>query len=193
MVFRDQAGEHEKLAGRLRAVFDGDAPLVIVQCPHGVPDHTGEPFMTSLSNVERWRNKDHTVKASDLDYLLKAVGESAHPGFGNNEGYVAALLNHGGQAFTADPDLTYFCSPKRAIYAVVQDEKGQVSTQEMPGVFGNGRRLRAGSDVMKDPQTGLYPNEVPISVEAVHPTTGQMTTFTAMVRGFNNLNRIRAS
>ena len=183
--------EGDRAAERIRAAFDGDAPLVIIQSAVGLPDRTGEAFYGSLSNAERWRDRDHAIKASDLDYLLKALGETVHPGYGNNIGYAQAVMRHPEGPFTADMDLTYFCSPKREIYAA--DGKG--GSVKVAGVFGNSARYRAGTgpqDIQKDPQSGLYPTTIEVVVQAQDPQTGQMLNYTALVRGFNNFNRIRA-
>src|SRR5262245_62348572 len=58
---------------RVRATFDRDHPLLIVQSPQGKSNN--EPFETRLTNNERARGKDKAVVASDIDYLMRACGD----------------------------------------------------------------------------------------------------------------------
>src|SRR5262245_10866366 len=83
---------------RVRLELDRDHPLLITQSPKGVSN--GEPFETNLTNKERKRGKSSEVKASDLDYLLRALGDKAKPK--SNPGYIKAVQAHAGQEFGAD-------------------------------------------------------------------------------------------
>ena len=55
---------------------------------------------------------------SDLDYLLRAVGETQLPIFGDNLAYIAALTKHGGETFEADVEIVWPCSDRHAIVRV---------------------------------------------------------------------------
>lgn len=189
---KDQSGaESTQSVERIRATFDADAPLQVIQCPTGVPDRTGEPFETRISNVRRWRDREHSTRASDMDYLLKALGEAVTPM--TNVEYAQALMKHAGKEFTADVELSYYSNPNRTIRALVADQGGQVSIQEIPGAMGNGSRQRAGTgaqDVGRDAETHLYPAEIQVAIPAT-AADGSPASWTAVVRGFNNLTRIR--
>ena len=78
---------------RVRAIFDRDHPLTIVQSPGG--RYNGEPFETRMSNEERARGRDKSIVASDMDYLLRALGVKAKPT--SNKGYVEAVRQLRGQ------------------------------------------------------------------------------------------------
>ena len=97
---------------RIRVIFDRDHPLVITQSPKGTSN--GLPFETRLSNNERPRGKKGSgVLASDLDYLLRALGDKTKPG--SNRGYIDALKKHQGQEFGADITYSWVCSESRDI------------------------------------------------------------------------------
>src|SRR5688572_10370426 len=83
---------------RVRAVFDRDHPLLIVQSPGGKANN--EPFETRITNSERGRGKDKAVVASDMDYLLRACGVKTKPT--TNGAYMQALSQQGGKEFGAD-------------------------------------------------------------------------------------------
>lgn len=188
--YRDAAGNEQTRKGkRVMAVFEGNSPLLIVQSPDGT--RNGEAFRWSTSNVERWRDRDHTQKACDLDYLLRALGVTTHPGFGNNQGYMEALMQHGaGKEFGAEATISWYCNPKRPIYAEFDDGQGGRTVQEVPHVMGNGQRYTT-REVQRD-ANGNYPVSIPVSIQATDPATGQPVVYTAIVRGFNDLTSLRA-
>ena len=105
---------------RIRAVFDRDHPLLIVQSLNN--RYNGEPFETRLSNQERPRGKDKSVVASDMDYLLRALKVDKKPG--SNKAYVEALKAQGGKEFSADIRYSWKCSQDRNIR--VKDQAGNV-------------------------------------------------------------------
>ena len=117
---------------RLNAVFDQNAPLVIVQAPAQYEDRVGEPFQVRLSNAERPRGKDK-IEVSDMDYLLRALGESKPAGVKwTNLQYGQALAKHGGKQFDATVSLSWYCNPKRDIYV----DDGQGGYTEVAGTKG---------------------------------------------------------
>lgn len=109
---------------RIRAHFDKDHPLLIVQSPGGKLN--GEPFETRVTNNERARGKDKSVVASEMDYLLRACGVKNKPG--NNLEYVQVLSQQGGKEFTADLKYSWRCNRDRDIR--VRDDAGAVQVVE---------------------------------------------------------------
>jgi hypothetical protein len=96
---------------RIRAVFDKDHPLFILQSPGGRANN--EPFETRISNEERPRGKDKSIIASDMDYVLRALKVATKPA--NNRGYIDALKTQGGKEFGADIRYSWRCSTDRDI------------------------------------------------------------------------------
>lgn len=183
LTYRDEEGrEQKRLEERVEAIFT-QYPLLILS-PGGL--RNGEPFWWRCSNVERWRNRKHTVKASDLDLLLQGLGEEFHPGFGNNAAYIDALVKYGGRSFLVDVDITWWCSDTREID--VRDQAGGIV--RLSGVYGNGKR-RTTRQVKKDPD-GNYPATIPVRFKAPDPQSGKLVTYTAVVGGFNTLSRFRS-
>ena len=156
---------------RVRMTLDRDHPLLIVQSPQGKSN--GEPFETRLTNIERGRGKDKTVVASDLDYLLRAVGEKGGKPK-NNRDYMATVQRHAGQEFGADLRYSWRCSKDRDIRA--RDGVGQVQVVE--GKKGCGESYYQ-EDVPKGPDN-LVPYEI---------TCGQCG---ALLRAFANLDNMRS-
>lgn len=155
---------------RIRAVFDQDHPLLITQSPGGKSN--GEPYETKLNNNERGRGKDKAVTASDLDYLLRALGEKQKPK--SNREYMQTLQRHGGQEFGADIRYRWFCSKERDIR--VKDPQGNVVVVE--GTKGCGESYYE-EDIAKNPD-GSVPYEI------LCPCKG------AILRAFSNLDKFRA-
>jgi hypothetical protein len=154
---------------RVRATFDRDHPLLIVQSPQGKSNN--EPFESRLSNNERKRGKGGAVVASDMDYLLRALGEKAKPK--SNREYIQAVQRHAGQQFGADLRYSWRCSTDRDIRA--RDSQGQIQVVE--GKKGCGESYYQ-EDVPKLP-TGEVPYEI---------TCGNCG---ALLRAFANLDNIR--
>ena len=154
---------------RVRASFDRDHPLLIVQSPQSKSN--GEPFETRLTNNERGRGKDKAVIASDLDYLLRGLGERAKPK--SNREYIQAVQRHAGQEFGADLRYSWRCSKERDIRA--RDTQGQVQVVE--GRKGCGEAYYQ-EDVPK------VNGEVPYEI-----VCGQCG---ALLRAFANLDNIRS-
>jgi hypothetical protein len=154
---------------RVRANFDRDHPLLIIQSPKNASN--GEPFETRLTNNERARGKDKSIVASDLDYLLRALGDKQKPG--SNKGYMQKLSTHAGKQFGADLRYSWRCSKDRDIRA--RDAQGQVQVVE--GKKGCGEAYYA-EDVPKD-AAGNTPYEI---------TCGQCG---ALLRAFANLDNLR--
>lgn len=187
--FKDAAGvEHTKQVDRVCAIFDADHPLQIVQSPQD--ERNGEAFNWRINNVERFRDKAHTQRAAEMDYLLRALGEVAHPGWGNNQGYGVNLSKYAGKQFTAEVQMSYYSNPKREIYGEFDVEGGGKTVQEVPGVYGNGSRLYQ-NQVTRD--GGKYPATIPVQITVTDPANAeQQLTYTQIVRGFNDLTGLRA-
>lgn len=167
---------------RIVAKFRDGAELLIVQSPGG--QKNGETFATSVSNVARARGKKDdpkTIKASDMDYLLQALGETARPK--TNQAYAQALLKHAGKAFGADIEWQWSCNPQKPIRA--RDENNGIIV--MDGQNGQNEQLGCG--------TRFYQN----NVDKQQDETGAMTyplniacTCGAELRAFAQLARFKA-
>src|SRR5262245_47158979 len=153
---------------RVKAQFDRDSPLLIVQSPEN--KHNGEPFETRLTNNERKRGKDG-VQASDLDYLLKALGDKSKPR--SNREYVQAVQRHAGEEFSAKISYRWACSRDRE--KRVKDENGQLQT--IAGSQGCGATYYQ-EDATKN-EDGSIPFEVTCSACG------------ASLRAFTNLDNLR--
>lgn len=157
---------------RIRVIFDKDHPLLIVQSAGG--RYNNEPFETRISNEERARGKDKSIVASDVDYVLRALGVKEKPA--SNRGYVVALQQQAKKQFGADLRFSWKCDPKRNIR--VRDGAGAI--QEVQGRPGCGASIYQ-EDLPnhgKGPD-GLVPTQVQCSCGAV-------------LRAFANLDNIRA-
>lgn len=159
-----------KTEQRVRAQFDGDAPLTIIQAKD--QKYLNESFETRVSNAERPRGKDKSVVASDMDYLLRALGEKARPR--TNKAYIETFNKYGGKEFGADISFSWVCSDSREIY--VKDAEGH-SVKDPEGRKGCGKKYYQ-RDVPKQ-DNGEYPVELQCDCGAV-------------VRAFANLDSIRS-
>jgi hypothetical protein len=155
---------------RVRITFDRDHPLLIVQSPQGKSN--GEPFETRLTNNERGRGKDKAVTASDLDYLLRALGSKVKPK--NNREYMTAVQAQAGKQFGADLRYSWRCSKDRDIRA--KDQAGQVQVVE--GKKGCGE--------------AYYAEDVPKGADGQTPYEIQCGGCGALLRAFANLDNIRS-
>ncbi len=122
----------DKPAERITAVLRDAAALTITQSRGGKMD--GEPYGTRISNVERKRDRDGNVYASDFDYLLRALGDKVKPR--DNEAYAAALERHAEGEFLADSEWSAYCNDKQDIYA----DDGQGGQSKVEGQKGCGAR-----------------------------------------------------
>jgi len=154
---------------RVKASFDRDHPLLIVQSPGGKSNN--EPFETRLTNNERKRGKGGEVTASDMDYLLRALGEKTKPK--SNREYIQVVQRHAGKQFGGDLRYSWRCSKDRDIRA--RDGAGAV--QVIEGKKGCGEAYYQ-EDVPKD-ATGQMPSEVTCS------------NCGALLRAFANLDNLR--
>lgn len=157
---------------RIRAIFDKDHPLTIVQSPGGKANN--DPFETRISNEERSRGKDKSIVASDMDYVLRALKVEQKPG--SNRAYIDAMKLQGGKEFSADIRYSWKCSSTRNIR--VKDAAGAV--QEVEG--------RKGCD------TSFYQEDLPNGgKDAVGNVPTQIQcTCGALLRCFANLDNIRS-
>lgn len=164
-VFDAQKGQ------RVRMQFDRDNALLIVQSPGGKAN--GETFQVGLSNLERPRGKEK-IEVSDLDYLLKALGEKVRPT--SNKGYIDLIVKHAGAEFGGDITYSFQCRADKPVRAMQDDGTVQVVESQM----GCGKRL-----YQKD-ITGFR------DAEGKYPTQIQCPDCGAMLRTFGNLENIRA-
>jgi hypothetical protein len=157
---------------RIRAIFDKDHPLVIVQSPGGKSNN--EPFEVRMSNEERSRGKDKSIIASDMDYLLRALKVATKPA--NNKAYIDVMKQQAKKDFGADIRYSWKCSADRNIR--VKDSAGNV--QEVEGRKGCG--------------TSFYQEDLPNGgkdAAGLVPTQIQCTCG-AILRCFANLDNIRS-
>lgn len=109
---------------RLRAKFDQDAPFVITQSTF--PSEVNETFETRISNQERPRGKDKQYEVSDMDYLLKGLGETARPK--GNRAYIDTLKKYAGKEFAAEVTFSFSCRKDKNIR--VLDAAGKANEVE---------------------------------------------------------------
>lgn len=155
---------------RIRAVFDRDHPLLIVQSLGN--RYNGEPFEARLSNQERARGKAKDVIASDMDYLLRALGVKEKPA--NNAGYVQLMKQQAGKEFGADLRYSWKCSTERNIR--VRDAAG--NAVEVENRKGCGESYYQ-EDVPHREANGDVPSEITCQCGNV-------------IRAFANLDNMRA-
>lgn len=126
--------DHAEYGPRVRVKFDNEHPLVVTQAPPPYhEEYVNTPFATQLSNVPRARGKAK-VLASDVDYLLQALGEKARPK--SVRDYVATLIKYAGASFTADLEYSWSCNAERSIWV----EDGNGGQTEVPETKGCGRK-----------------------------------------------------
>jgi len=167
---------------RIRAIFDQDHPLEIIQSLGG--KYNGTPFQTRLSNEERPRGRDKAIIASDLDYLLRALKELTKPTIlvngqklVHNRGYIEVLQKHGGKEFGGDIRYSWKCSKDRNIRVEVKDPSGaRMEVKELEN--------------QKGCDNSYYQDDVPKNPDGTTPTeiTCQCG---ALLRCFANLDNMR--
>lgn len=165
-----QAIESTNYGTRINAIFEDDSELVIVQSPGGA--HNGEGYRWRVSNVPRERGKEK-VLTSDMDLLLRALGETKKPA--TNLAYGQALMKYAGKEFQATQEFSWRCRDDKEIYAL--DDSG--TPQKVEGKFGCGARYYQ-KDVQK--VDGQYPTRIQCS----NPECG------ASIRAFGNLGAFKA-
>lgn len=165
----------DKPAQRIKMIFDKDHPLMIVSSANG--KHVGEPFETRLSNVERQRGKKggDGPRVSDLDYLLKALGETSRPG--SNTAMGRKLQTFGGKEFSGDIEYSWVCNDKKNIRTKRDPNDPNSPTDEVQNQPGCGRKY--------------YAKDVPKLADGTTPLQIQCECG-GIVRAFANLNNIRA-
>lgn len=164
---------------RIRMVLDRDAPLLIAQSPGGKVNN--ETFQTRLSNVERKRGKDGP-EASDLDYLLRALGVKTRPT--TNKAYILAVSALAGKTFGADITYSFQCREDKPIY--VYDTDGTLKPVE--GSEGCGKRYYQ-KDLTRD-EKGEFPIQLQCTGRVIRD--GVETECGAILRGFANLENLRS-
>lgn len=154
---------------RITAIFDQNSPILIIQAPD--KERVGEPFQTRVSNVERPRGRDK-IEVSDMDYLLRAVGETSRPK--TNPAYIQALMKHGGKEFPFVMEVHYSCNPNKNIY--VPDGQGGYQEVDQKGC---GARYYQ-NDVADQKVDGKFPERIVCGGENCG----------ASLRGFNQMGAI---
>jgi hypothetical protein len=157
---------------RIRAIFDKDHPLLIVQSPGGRANN--DPFEVRMSNEERARGKDKSIVASDIDYLLRALKVTTKPA--SNRAYIDVMKLQAKKEFGADIRYSWKCSDQRNIR--VKDAASNI--QEVEG--------------RKGCNTSFYQEDLPNGGKDASgnvPTQIQCTCG-AILRCFANLDNIRS-
>lgn len=158
-----------KTVQRLKVVFDRTHPLLITAGARSV----GETFQTQINGTERDRGKDKSVKASDLDYLMKALGLKTRPA--NMAAMGEFLVAQSGKEFGADVTFNWNCNPNRKIR--VLDANGKNVEGETNGC---GRKFYQADHTSKPEQkierdaAGLYPVELKCSCGNIIRTFGNL-------------------
>lgn len=161
----------------VRAVFDKDAPLVITQAKD--QKYVGDPFETRISNQTRPRGREK-VEVSDMDLVLKAVGQTSRPK--GNKGYIEVMKAQVGKEFGADITYSWNCAEDR-VQRVLDDQGKNIENPN--GKKGCGKKFYQDDRTAKPEQkitrqpNGEYPYEIQC------PCGG-------IVRAFANLDNIRS-
>ncbi len=168
--------ESAEYKDRMKVLFNDAAPLEVVQSLGN--KHNGEPFKTQLSNIPRARNKDRTVFASDVDYLLQALGVKERPK--SARGYADVLMAKSleGAEFTADIEWSWHSNENKA--ARFPQEGGRL--EEVAGE--DGQPLKGSGE-------RWYQKDVPKQEDGTFPLYVTDANG-ASVRAFGNLTRFRA-
>lgn len=162
---------------RVKAIFDRDNPLLIVQSFDGKAN--GDTFHTRLSNLERKRGKEGP-EVSDLDYLLAAFGVKERPK--SNRAYIEAIKPQAGKEFAADVSYNYSCNEQKKIRGYVGEQVQELDQMGCGWRYytgtGNANPAKKTGYIQKQPD-GTYPTEITCQCGAV-------------LRAFANLDSIRA-
>lgn len=172
---------------RLKAKFDTNNPLTIVQSPGGALDN--EPFETQLTNVERKRGKadSDTQEISDMDFLLRdGFGVEKRPrinGKITNKAYGEALVQFANQTFGANVTWSWRCREDRPIRV----ENADGGYEEVPEQMGCGARYyqKNVDKVPSNPDDPNSPKVYPLRITCTSPGCG------ANLRAFANLESFR--
>lgn len=163
--------DSDKHGKRINAIFEDDSALTIVQAPNG-GEAVGTEFATRISNIPRERTKEK-ILISDMASLLRSLGVTKTPT--TNKGFAEALMVFAGKEFGADVEWSYYCSPKKDIYA----DDGAGGTQKVEGKAGCGARYYQS-------QVGKVEGKQPLRITCGNPECG------ASIRAFANLSAFRA-
>lgn len=171
---------------RIRARFDENRPLVIIQSPDGTKD--GEPFQTGISNAERKRGRkeDPTVPMiSDMDYFFRDVFGLAQQPQRTNVAFAQAFMAAAPNVeFTADIEWNWFCNPKKDIY-VDNGQGGYQAVEQQKGCGASYYQKDIKDAGMMQPSTPADPNSAKVYPLRITCACG------ANIRAFPNLTRFR--
>lgn len=175
-----------KVVERVNMILEQADSLLIVGSPGG--QHNGDLLRTRISNAER--NRGSGVWASDMDYLLRAFGETSRPE--RSQDFIARVLQHAGGEFNADIRFSYSCNPNRNIR--VYDAVGEL--QEVDGTKGCEYRFYSGTGKSSAEKKIGYVSK--LKAPEGHEAAGQMiypNEITchcgAVLRAFANLENFR--
>ena len=166
-----EATINDKKVQRIRAELEGASALTITQSQSG--DQDGDSFRSRITNAERKRNKDGHM-ASDMLYLLRALGDDSR--FANNGEYANAFKKHASAEFVANIEWSAWCSDRKPIRVLVEDEAGAQSVTIDENQNGCGSRVYQ-RDIPKE--DGVYSEQFPC------------TTCGAVLRAFANLGQFK--
>lgn len=175
---------------RLQLTFTEGAPLVIIQSDPLHQEEIGTTFRCNLNNNARERGRRGSgVFASDLDYLLQALGQKGRPA--SNYDWATAILAFAAKEaeFAADVEWSWGCSDKRDAWFDREDgSSGPVALGDGSGNNrqGCGAKYYQGQIEDLKKAQGSWPVRITCSGTVNGAPCG------ASVRAFGNLNRFRA-
>lgn len=106
---------------RIRANFEDEAALL-------VEDLGDQPFRTSITSIERARDKAKTKFVSDMSYLLVALEDLSAPK--KSTEFIKALSSHAEESFKADVEWKAYCSPQNDIFKEIEGKLTKVDGQK---------------------------------------------------------------
>ena len=127
----------EQKVPRIRALLEGVNSLTITHSKTGA--QTGDSFRTRISNAERLRNKAQDLYASDMLYLLRALGEEGP--WPNNKAYAESLIKHASAEFEANIEWSAWCNKNKGVRVQQTDEEGNTTLVVNEEQMGCGARV----------------------------------------------------
>ena len=173
---------------RIQVMFNESAPLVIIQSDPQHPDEVNTTFRVNLNNNARERGKKGSgVYASDLDYLLTAIGHIGERPKSNRD-FAVALLAACAQELTfgGDVEWSWGCSDQRDAWFVREDgSTGPIAITGDVNRRGCGAKYYQGQVEEIKKASGSWPERITCS------GTKDGAPCNASIRAFGNLTRMR--